>query len=240
MKEIENFHNWFALIPKHIQEEIQSRFVLKTYEPGCFLYKNGDSSNASFQIETGKIKICNFSHQGQEYIISYLLSGDWCGDIGLINGTNRFNNAIAVERTQAKLLIKDDFLYIYNKYPEVPKAINIMLCSRLQSALSVLEDASLLPLSFKLARTLCRLGSMVGTESDTDGSCIITPFSHDELGRLVGATRQSVSRELKLLENEGLIELKYSKLIIKNLKSFSEQFDDLLGYEPIVATYSDK
>jgi len=237
MKKVENFHNWFAGLPKGIQQEIQSRFVKKTYEPGAFLYRNGEPSDSNFQITSGKIKICNFSDQGQEIIISHLYPGDWCGDVGLITKSKRFNNAVAVDLTTTSSLSKKDFYYFYEKYPEISKAINIVMCTRLQSALTILEDASLLPLSFRLARTISRLGFSIGEKGEGDNSCIIRNLSHEDLGRLVGATRQSVSRELKRFEKKGLLTLKYGKIIISDLQEFSLKFDNLIGHEPIVATY---
>jgi CRP-like cAMP-binding protein len=240
MKKIKHFHNWYGILPNNIQKEIKARFIKKTIKADGYLYQNGDPSTANYQIISGKIKICNFSHQGQEIIISYLYNGDWCGDIGVINGSERFNNAVAIEETKVNILKKEDFDYFYDKYPEVARAINQMLCTRLQSTLSILEDAFLLPLNFKLARTLSRLGFSIGESKNEGGSCIISPFSHEDLGRLVGATRQSVSRELKQLEKDGLIKLQYGKLIINNLQRFSDQFDDLMGHKPIVANYPTK
>jgi hypothetical protein len=54
---------------------------------------------------------------------------------------------------------------------------------------------------------------------------------------MVGSTRQSVGRELKKLEQEGSIEIKYGKLIITDIAVFGEQYDRLLSAEPVVPNY---
>ena len=101
------------------------------------------------------------------------------------------------------------------------------------------EDASLLPLRQRLARAIVRMGHSVG-QVRADGSATIDDISHDELGKMVGAARQSVGRELKKLEREGAIQIEYGKLIIHDIAGFGAQYDKLLGIEPAVPDYQER
>jgi CRP-like cAMP-binding protein len=107
---------------------------------------------------------------------------------------------------------------------------------RLRFLFMLAEDASLLPLRQRLARAIVRMGHSVGKIAE-DGRATIEGISHDELGKMVGATRQSVGRELKKLEQEGSIEIQYGKLIIGDIAAFGEHYDRLLSAEPVVPDY---
>ena len=100
------------------------------------------------------------------------------------------------------------------------------------------DDASLLPLRQRLARTIVRMGHSLGRVNE-DGSTILEGISHDELGKMVGAARQSVGRELKALEREGAIKIEYGKLIIYDIAAFGGAYDRLLGVEPVTPDYSE-
>lgn len=56
-------------------------------------------------------------------------------------------------------------------------------------------------------------------------------------GKLMGATRPSVGRELKKFAQEGSIDIQYGKLIIRDFATFGEQYDHLLSVEPVVPDY---
>ena len=56
---------------------------------------------------------------------------------------------------------------------------------------------------------------------------------------MLGSTRQTVTRELKVLEASGLIRSSYGKIIIENLKELVDSSEGLAGGEPIVPDYSD-
>lgn len=98
------------------------------------------------------------------------------------------------------------------------------------------EDASLLPLQQHLARVIVRVG-LSEAQVDEEANITVNNCFHDELGKMVGATRQSVGRELKKLELNGSIEIKYGKLIIKDIAAFGARYDKLLSVEPVVPNY---
>lgn len=236
MHKVMNMHNWISELPETVAGEVKQRCVSRTLSDGECLYHLGDKADACFQVTKGRLKICTFNHAGQEMVHAYLMEGDCVGDWGLIIDEPRMNFAFACGETEVNVLKKAQFDELYQLYPEVSKALNRVMAHRLRYTFMLAEDASLLPLRQRLARAIVRMGHSVG-EVDDKGCATIEAISHDELSKLVGSTRQSVGRELKKLEQEGAIEIKYGKLIIKDITEFGEQYDRLLAVEPIVAEY---
>jgi CRP/FNR family transcriptional regulator, cyclic AMP receptor protein len=234
---IRYLHNWISELPESVRGEVVQRCAVRDLTDGECLYRLGDIPEACFQVVKGRIKICNFNHAGQELVHSYLIEGDCCGDGGMIGHEPRINFAIACGEVQANVLYKTDFDYFYEKYPEVAKALNRVMFRRLRHQFMVAEDACLLPLHQRLARAIVRMAHSVG-EVHADGSATIEDISHDELGKMVGATRQSVGRELKKLEREGSIEINYGKLSILDVAVFGAHYDRLVSVEPVVPEYN--
>jgi CRP-like cAMP-binding protein len=236
VRKVLNLHNWIAELPDDLGLEVLHRCVRRKLSDEECLYRLGDPSDACFQVAKGKLKICNFNHSGQELLHTYLMEGDCVGDWGIIINEARMNFAFACGNVEVNVLKKSQFQDLYDRYPEIPKALNRVMSQRLRLLFMLAEDASLLPLRQRLARALVRMGHSVGKIAE-DGRATLEDISHDELGKMVGSTRQSVGRELKKLEQEGSIEIKYGKLIITDIAVFGEQYDRLLSAEPVVPNY---
>lgn len=238
MRKILNMHDWVSELPEALAQEVIQHYVTRTLSDGECLYRQGDPADACYRVISGKLKICNFNHEGQELLHTYLMEGDCVGDPSLILKEPRMNCAFATGETQIGVLRRADFHDLYKKQPEIPMAINRVMSRRLRFMFMLAEDASLLPLSQRLARAIVRMGHSLG-QVNADGSAIIEDISHDELGKIVCAARQSVGRELKKLEQEGAIEIQYGKLIIHDMDAFAARYDSLLGVEPVVPDYQD-
>lgn len=236
MQKILNLHNWISELPEEIGREVVRRSVTRKLSDGECLFRAGDSPDACFQVLKGRLKLCNFDHVGQEFVLLYLMEGDCAGDWALIINETRMNCAMACGDAEVNVLKKSQFDELYYKYPEIPRALNRVMARRARLLCMLAEDASMLPLRQRLGRVLARMGYCSG-QVDENGRATIEDISHDDLGKMVGAIRQSVGRELKKLEQEGSIEIKYGKLIIKDIKAFGEQYDHLLAIEPVVPDY---
>lgn len=238
MHKILNMHDWVSELPEALAQEVIQRYVIRTLSDGECLYRQGESSDSCFRVISGKLKICNFNHDGLEFLHTYLIEGDCIGDPGLIINEPRMNCAFACGQTKIGVLRQADFNDLYKSQPEISMAINRVMSRRLRFMFMLAEDASLLPLSQRLARAIVRIGHSLG-QVNADGSATIEGISHDELGKIVCAARQSVGRELKKLEQDGAIEIQYGKLIINDIAAFGAQYDRLLGVEPVVPDYHD-
>lgn len=236
MHKVQNLHNWISELPDDIRHEVVQRCFSRQLSDGECLYSLGDDADDCFQVINGRLKVCTFNHAGQEMVHAYLREGDCIGDWALLIDEKRMNFVFACGDSEVNVLKKTQFHDLYNTYPEIPKALNRVMARRLRYTFMLAEDASLLPLRQRLARAIVRMGHSMG-QTEKDGSITIEDISHDELGKMVGATRQSVGRELKKLEQEGSIAIKYGKLTIKDIATFAEHYDRLLAMEPVVPEY---
>lgn len=236
MQKLGSLHNWIGGLPAEIQEVIFQHMKPRQYSDGEAVYRLGEKGLELYWILSGKIRICNYTPNGREILFAEIRTGDCFGEASLIDGLYRVNNAYSQGCTELLALSRDDFQSLSAKYPEINAQIAKFLSHRLRMAFGLIEDASLLTMSDRLARLLARLGYSVGV-TDTQGVTTLEGFTHESLGRMLGTNREGVSRELKRLELAGLIQRQYGKLIIPNLTKFVERCDSLITGELIVPGY---
>lgn len=237
MHTIYNLHNFIDQLPEKILSQWMGLSVERTFKNEECIYYQGDESTGVYQICNGSIRMCNYSDEGKEMIITTFKAGDCFGEMGLIDLLPRSSHAIAVGDVSLRVLSKKNFQHLYDTYPEIAKQINVMLVHRIRLLWQYTEDVSTLNLHQRLARTLMRLSHSHGQQEDNNRNSIST--SHEELGRMLGASRQSISKELKSLEKEGCVEVLYGKICIVDPIALNANYESLMGQEQYTPVYKD-
>lgn len=206
------------------------------YDDGDVVYLLGEEGHELYMVESGRVRSCNYSLGGKEIQYTAWQAGDCFGELSLIDGLCRVHSAYAQGSTDLLVLQKQDFESLYAEHHEIAVEINKLLSRRLRLAHTVINDATVLPMKDRLVRLLARLGYSVGVE-DAHGVSVLEGFTHENLARLLASTREGISRELKQLEEEGLIQRSYGKILIPDIAALIESCDSLIGAEPIVPDY---
>lgn len=217
MKIILNDHDFINKLSENIQREIEEICLIRQTEKNEIFYQKGDLATEMYQILKGSIRLCNYSNDGREIVTGQLRQGDCFGEMAIIDGFPRVCCAITNESSQVLILTKKNFKQLYQKHPEISQQLNLLMCRRIRLLYELTEEANTLNLNQRLSRTLYRLSYSHGIKKADDSLYINT--SHEELGRMLGASRQSVSKELKSLERKDTIKICYNKIYIYNLKA---------------------
>jgi CRP-like cAMP-binding protein len=238
MRKIPGLHNWVDELPAAVHEALTACMQAQRYVDGEAIYRVGEEARGLYLIKSGDVRLCNYTYNGKQIQMVYFHAGDCFGEMGLIDELPRFNNAYAMGDVVLQVLAPSDFRRLYNAHPEISQALNRFLCRRLRLTFSQAEEASALTLKERLLRMLAHLGYSRGIA--VDGLVMIEDVSHESLANMLGATRQSVSRELKGIEKSGYIELRYGKIVIPDLPGLGEIIDQLLTGEQLVASYGEQ
>ncbi len=236
MLALPGLHGWIQQLPESVRDNVLAAMRPREVAAGESVYQLGAAPDACYQIDSGRVRICNFTESGKEVSMGELLPGDCLGEIGLIDGLPRFNTAIAVEDSQVLVLKRADFDRLYKAHPEIPQQLNRQLAYRVRLIYMQAEEANALSLGQRLARTLARLGYSAGQTQD-HGDILVQPVSHEALAHMLGATRQAVSQEMKRLERAGLIRISYGKVFIRDIEALMQPVETLIGGEPVVSAY---
>ncbi len=235
MQKIKNLHSWINELPDDLKAKMLACAQTKHYADGEAIYSLGEPAKACFMIQTGQVRICNFTFSGKVIQMASLYEGDCFGEMGLIDELPRFNHTYAVGDTVLLSISGGDFQRLYRDYVDIAYALNVYLCRRIHSLYVSAEDACVLTLRERLLRLIARLGFSRGIEKG--GAVFIENVSHETLANMLGATRQGVSRELKAMEGADLLKLQYGKIAIHDLSKVVNACDRILGATDIVPDY---
>ncbi|MCC5858135.1 MAG: Crp/Fnr family transcriptional regulator [Ectothiorhodospiraceae bacterium] len=228
-------HNWRAELSDAARAALDAHVARVSLGPGEYLYRYGDPAETGFQILRGRIAVNSLSRTGRELLLGELGPGDCLGDLGLVRAGVRVNHAQAISASEVTVLHRSAFQHVADAFPEILVTMNRMLADRFQILFALIQDACLLSLYDRLGRILIRLSLSGRARRTGEATVRIGDCPHEMLGNMVGAVRQSVSRELKKMQVRGLIRVEYRSVVILDYPRMVEEFGQNLDYEPITA-----
>lgn len=237
MRQVPYLHDFISELPMHIKQEISRLSAERHLARGEAAYRKGDRSEEIFQLLEGAVRLCNYTLDGREMITTEFRVGDCFGEMGVIDALPRVSNAIASADSRVSVLRKQAFDSLRKQHPEINHQLTQVFCRRVRY-LYLLHDESLgLRLCLRLARVLHRLAYSHGRRDDAGG--IYIEISHEVLSQMLGASRQTISKELKGLERDGEIQLRYGRIYFNNMREFAEKCEQALGMEQIAPIYTE-
>jgi len=213
--------NWSQDLPTEVVEQIALNSSIVDFNCGDVIHWQEEGEvNALYCIINGAIKISSNSWEGKETVLTYLAPGNWFGEIAMFDGFHRTHTARAHVDSQLLQISKKEVMNIITTFPMFYEYIIKLLCEKIRMLMMVVEDTSLLPLPVRLARRLLMLADSFGVETD-GGIEIKIRLPQEELGQMLGTSRQSTNKLLRKFETLGLIETKYRNVLLKDIKGLN-------------------
>lgn len=179
--------------------------------------RKGEVGDELYIITRGKLKICSSSNDGREAILAILEEGDVSGEMSIIDGYPRSADVVAVPDTDLLVIHRRQFLPFLEAHPQACLALLTSLIRRLRVADALIEDMHFLDIRTRLAKTLTRLALDHGRTTAGGGIRIDLKLSQEDLGNLIGATRESVNKQMRAWVEEGLMEVGQSSIVVRDL-----------------------
>ncbi len=203
--------------------ELASSVSLISLKQGQTLFWKGDEGSALYIVKQGKIKIVLPSRIGDEILVAIFSNSEYFGEMALLDGKPRSASAIAMVPSELFVLKRSDFILFLQSNMNAIKSILSLLTSRLRTTDELLEDTCFLGISSRLAKKLVELADAYG-QKKKDLIQINLSLTQKELGDMIGATRESVNKELKILHEKGLIIKEGNKIKICDLERLKRKF----------------
>jgi CRP/FNR family cyclic AMP-dependent transcriptional regulator len=207
-----------------LEESQRMAALLRKYhlKKGDVLFRKGDEGTTLYMITSGKIKIVRQSRDGDEVILAVLSAGDFCGEMALLDGLPRSADAVAIDETYLYSLNRKDFLAYVMHNETVVRVILSALSKRLRRADDFLEDIFFLNVSGRLAKKLIDLAQTNGYREGQAEPVNVTVTQRD-LSGMIGATRESVNKELRILREKELINISGNTILIRDLEALKQR-----------------
>jgi CRP/FNR family transcriptional regulator, cyclic AMP receptor protein len=200
---------FFASLGGEAIEAIATLCVARSLRVDETLFLKGDPGDALYAVRRGKVRIATSTDAGKRITLNILGPGDVFGEIALLDGRPRTADAVSAEASELLMVQRRDFLALLERRPTVAIAVIELLCARLRWMSDRMEESALLPIPVRLARRLVGLTDDYGDEINV---------SQEELADFVGATRESVNRQLRGWERRGFVELGRNRIRLVDRK----------------------
>ena len=200
---------------------------VRKVSPREMIFDKGDPATEVFVVRSGKVKVSVPCEDGREIILDILGPGQVLGEMAALEGKDHQATATALETTELEVMERQEFLTLLEKCPATGTKLLKILCTRLRRANELVQEISCLPLSIRLAKKLWKLAKAYGIQTPR-GIRINVQLYQQELGSLVGTSRESINKQLSLWHAEGLISMNQGLLTITRPADFAERLDPSL------------
>ena len=192
-----------ALSPAHLREVYRlARQIELAPEESLFLKR--EDADAMYIVVSGRIKIFTRSASKKSKTFAYLKSGEFFGEMSLVEGTTRTASATAVEPSRLIVIYKKDFKRLLAHDPKLTFYLLRTVCERLRRANEEIEGLLFRNILGRVAKAMLDLGRRSG-EPHHGGLVLKERFTQQELADLVGTTREPLTRALSSLRRAGLV-----------------------------------
>lgn len=193
----------FSTLTQAQAESVSEAVVKRRYKRGEIIVEQGKKSNFLAIVLTGRARVVTTDTRGREVILATMNPGDYVGEMSLIDNQPHSATVRAEVQTDVLILGRPEFARCLPENTSMAYAVMKGLVQRLRHADRKIESLALMDVYGRVARALLEFA-----QPDKDGQLVIRDrVSRQDVAKMIGASREMVSRVMKDLEDRGFIEV---------------------------------
>ncbi|WMJ89882.1 Crp/Fnr family transcriptional regulator [Anaerocolumna sp. MB42-C2] len=193
--------------------KISEKIEHKDYKKGEAIFNLGDKPDTIVIINEGSAKAYKYTPDGREQILYIFSEGDFFGEQYLLNNQTAAFTVEALTPFKACTLTKFQLQQLLFKYPDIALKIIEELGGRMARLEKSLQSMGVRSVDTRISSLLMDFSEKYG-KAVTEGILIRLPLSREGMANYLGVTRETVSRKLSQMEDEGTIRSVSNKSIL--------------------------
>ncbi|MEA2166084.1 MAG: family transcriptional regulator, cyclic receptor protein [Thermoanaerobaculia bacterium] len=194
----------------------------RVYPPGSVLFSEGDMPKGLHILDSGRVKLFGSTSRGKTFITKIASAGEMLGLNAVILGRPYLLSAEAMEPSRVSHVVRGDFLEFLRKSPEASRHVIEQLSVNYYDSQ---REIRTLNLSSSMREKFARL--IVSWVEDSDGGSddaiwINLDLTHEQIGQMLGASRETISRVIAALSRMGVIKVQGHVLEIPSVVKLRE------------------
>ena len=190
----------------------------RSYPRSSFILRAGEETDALYIIVSGRVKILIPDAQGREVILAVMGPNEFFGEMGLLDDQSRSASVETLEACQMLRFPKSAFISCLKDNFDLAMIIIRSLVKRLRDADRKIESLALIDVYGRVARLL------LDQAEEVDGMWIVRSAPpKQEIARMIGASREMVSRVVKDLQQRGYIRAEKRKVFLLDKISMTKR-----------------
>jgi len=187
----------FANLPTDVETELHSLLKVRTFSSGETIFMQDEIPDAVYLVASGRVKVVRVTQEGFESILCVRGPGDYFYPVPLLDKGNHLGSAVVMTAITLFSIDRDRFYELCKSSPELLSAVKSDRLSEVRNLLNRLESFAFRQVRERLAFTLV---NEIRRQENLNAKTKELHLTQQELASLVGATRESVSRNLTKLE----------------------------------------
>jgi CRP-like cAMP-binding protein len=197
--------------------EIAQLLIERKFPKAATIFEEGVSGEYMYLIQEGQVKVTKISDDGRQKILEILAPGDFFGEMALLDREPR---SASIKTTSPCILLalsRRDFLRLFRRNPDLAMELIRVLSRRIRDADEQIRALLFERVESRTRRVLTRLARE--NPAQVPGYCVTAPITHQELADMVGTSRETVTRILKELRDEGWLQKEGKRYVVKTEES---------------------
>jgi CRP/FNR family cyclic AMP-dependent transcriptional regulator len=222
MVPINHTNNFFDTLSPELRTAFDEISYERTAAAGDALLRSGCQCSQLYQLRAGKVEYRAADARGGDDVTATMTKGDWVGLPEAFSGLPASADVVAITPVELRVIEQREFEALVERHPMLARRLLQLFSVSLSSIYHQARDRNALPLKERLLRTLYMLSFSHGkTLRHQQGILIEMP--QEELSQRLAAARQTLNRQLKVLEREGLIRVNYGSITVLGLHRLAER-----------------
>jgi CRP/FNR family transcriptional regulator, cyclic AMP receptor protein len=192
----------------------------RVYQAKHIILEQGDDSDYLYLILDGSVSVMLQDENDADHmmVVSYLNIGDFFGEMGLFGADEEVRSARVITREQCEVaeISYERFHQIRSQFPDILFAMARQMGIRLRQTTRKLKDLAFVDVSGRIAHTLLDLCKQPDAMTHPEGMQI--KITRQELGKIVGCSREMAGRVLKVMEEEGLVLVSGKTMVVRGAR----------------------
>ncbi|SPA52158.1 Crp/Fnr family transcriptional regulator [Cupriavidus taiwanensis] len=201
------------LLSPELEAALRAHVMRRKLAKHEVLFTYGSSPEALFCVERGRMRFSVTAPNGREAVLSVLEPGQWFGEVSLFMDAPRVYEARAVVDCEVLMVPAQAFHAIVDLRPAFLMEFTRLICRRYRWALEWIDETILQPLPVRLARRLLAAQHAHALSAPADRDAALQ-LSQEDLGHMLGVSRQSINRQLKEWEGQRILRLHYGHVTL--------------------------
>ena len=208
---------FFCDLPKTEKEAFQKIKFTVAYPAGAILFAEGQACRGVYILCKGRVKLSATSSAGQTLIFKIARPGEVLGLNATLSGGVHETTAETGQACQLNFVKKDDFVKFLTEYGDACMHAAIHLSHECQQAYQHLRSFVMSSAPERIARLM--LDWSQGDSGMATAHGIKVALTHDEIGQIIGMSRETVTRTLATFRKQHIAELHGSTLLIQDMSA---------------------
>lgn len=187
------------------------------YPSKTVLIYAGDKPDVLYYILKGSVAVLFEDAEGHEIVLAYLNVGDFFGEMGMF-GQESTRSAWVRTRSECEIaeISYDRFRRLAKEDSEILFKLSSQMATRLRNTSRKVSDLAFVDVSGRIAAALIDLSKQPDAMTHPDGMQI--SITRQDLGKIVGCSREMAGRVIKSFNEQGLLRSKGKKIVVFNTR----------------------